>query len=195
MVGLLRHRQTKGPVSLGRTYTVAPPLDFTSSAQRKVHDECNGDFATTNPAKLHRDDTIALRIERLAAMYLRFVTTRIHKDSHKPQGVFAASYALLDSTDLTREEWGHLRGITIWFNANLPTPPKKFDSRRAIFWFKSVLSRTFAKSGSWSMCCGNTATTWRSTNVASWGISFGRMSFRLPRFLPSQTAGSPSSSG
>jgi hypothetical protein len=78
-------------------------------------------------------------------MYLRFVTTRIHKDSHKPQGVFAASYALLDSPDLTREEWGHLRGITIWFNANLPTPPKKFDSRRAIFWFKSSAEQNIRK--------------------------------------------------
>ncbi len=70
-------------------------------------------------------------------MYLRFVTTRIDQDSHKPQGVFAASYALLDSGDLTRDEWEHLRAIIIWFNANLPTPPKEFDSRRAIFWFKS----------------------------------------------------------
>jgi hypothetical protein len=70
-------------------------------------------------------------------MYLRFVTTRIDKDSHKAQGVFAASYALLDSGHLTRQEWEHLRGMIIWFNANLPTPPKKFDSRRAIFWFKS----------------------------------------------------------
>ncbi len=78
-------------------------------------------------------------------MYLRFVTTRIHKDSHKPQGVFAASYALLDSADLTREKWEHLRGLTIWFNANLPTPPKKFDSRRAIFWFKSSAEESIRK--------------------------------------------------
>ena len=70
-------------------------------------------------------------------MYLRFVTIRIDRNSNKPQGVFAASYALLDSGHLSREEWEHLRGMIIWFNANLPTPPKKFDSRRAIFWFKS----------------------------------------------------------
>jgi len=78
-------------------------------------------------------------------MYLRFVTTRIDKDSHKPQGVFAASYALLDSTDLTREQWEQLRGMIIWFNANLPTPPKKFDSRRAIFWFKSSAEQNIRK--------------------------------------------------
>lgn len=82
-------------------------------------------------------DTIAVQIHPVAAMYLRFVTTRIDKDSHKPQGVFAASYALLDSGELTKVEWEYLLGIIIWFNANLPSPPKKFDARRAIFWFKS----------------------------------------------------------
>jgi hypothetical protein len=75
-------------------------------------------------------------------MYLRFVTTRIDKDSHRPQGVFAASYALLDSGHLTPEEREQLRGMIIWFNVNLPTPPKKFDSRRAIFWFKSSAEET-----------------------------------------------------
>jgi hypothetical protein len=72
-----------------------------------------------------------------AAMYLRFVTTRIDIGSHEPQGVFAASYALLDSGELTTDEWKHIRGMLIWFNVNLPSPPKKFGSRRAIFWFKS----------------------------------------------------------
>jgi hypothetical protein len=70
-------------------------------------------------------------------MYLRFVTTRIDKASHRQQGVFAASYALLDSGNLTREESDHVRQIQIWFNTNLPTPPKTFDAHRAIFWFKS----------------------------------------------------------
>ena len=78
-------------------------------------------------------------------MYLRFVTTRIDRDSHKPQGVFAASYALLDSGRLTREEWELLRGMIIWFNLTLPTPPKKFDSRRAIFWFKSSAEENIRK--------------------------------------------------
>jgi len=70
-------------------------------------------------------------------MYLRFVTTRFDEDSHKPQGVFVASHALLDSGDLTREEWKHVREILDWFNDNLPTPPKNFTTGRAIFWFKS----------------------------------------------------------
>jgi hypothetical protein len=37
-------------------------------------------------------------------MYLRFVTTRIDEDSHKPQGVFVAAYSLLDSGDLNPDE-------------------------------------------------------------------------------------------
>ena len=57
-------------------------------------------------------------------MYLRFVTTRVDEDSHKPQGVLVASYALLDSGDLTRDEWKHVRGILDWFNENLPHPPE-----------------------------------------------------------------------
>jgi hypothetical protein len=70
-------------------------------------------------------------------MYLRFVTTRIDKDSNKPQGVFVASHLLLDSGDLTKDEWKHVREILNWFNANLPTPPNNFSTGRAIFWFKS----------------------------------------------------------
>jgi hypothetical protein len=73
----------------------------------------------------------------VGGMYLRFVTTRVHKDSHKPEGVFAAAYTLLDSGDLTRDEWKILREMLNWFNANLKSPPKKFHARRAIFWFKS----------------------------------------------------------
>jgi len=70
-------------------------------------------------------------------MYLRFVTTRIDSDSHRPQGVFASAYALLDSGELSRDEWKHLREILNWFSANLATPPDKFAARRAVFWFKS----------------------------------------------------------
>jgi hypothetical protein len=71
-------------------------------------------------------------------MYLRFVTTRIDNDSRKPKGVFVASHELLNSGDLTQNEWKQVREILNWFNANLPTPPKNFSSRRAIFWFKST---------------------------------------------------------
>lgn len=69
-------------------------------------------------------------------MYLRFATTKIDDDSHKAQGVFAAAYELLDSGDLTKNEWKRIREILDWFNQNLPHPPKDFDTGRAIFWFK-----------------------------------------------------------
>lgn len=58
-------------------------------------------------------------------------------DSHRPQGIFAASHSLLDSEALDSAEWRQLREILIWFNKHLPHPPKTFAAGRAIFWFKS----------------------------------------------------------
>src|SRR5262249_32353330 len=87
------------------------------------------------------------RCSRLAAMYLRFVTTRIDQDSPKPQGVLVASYALLDSGALTRDEWRQVRDIPNWFNANLPHPPKNFTAGRAIFWFKSSARKASGRFG------------------------------------------------
>ncbi|HEY3929948.1 MAG TPA: hypothetical protein VGL89_16375 [Candidatus Koribacter sp.] len=68
---------------------------------------------------------------------MRFVTTRIDADSHRQEGVFMAAYALLDSGDLTKSEWKHVREILDWFREHLPTPPDKFTACRAVFWFKS----------------------------------------------------------
>ncbi len=70
-------------------------------------------------------------------MFMRFVTTCIHNESQKPEGVFAATYSLLDSGSLNSDEWNRLREILIWFNKNLPHPPDRFSANRAIFWFKS----------------------------------------------------------
>jgi len=70
-------------------------------------------------------------------MFMRFVTTRVHEKSHRPEGVFAAAYSLLDSGSLDKDEWQRLREILIWFNKNLPHPPDRFSANRAIFWFKS----------------------------------------------------------
>ena len=78
-------------------------------------------------------------------MFLRFVTTRIHDDSHKGQGVFAAAYALLDSGNLTRDETQYLSDLLNCFNANLPQPPKTFNAKRAIFWFKSTSGESIRK--------------------------------------------------
>jgi len=70
-------------------------------------------------------------------MYLRFTTLKIDEDSKKPQGIFTAAYRLLESGDLSADEWKHLREILDWYKANLPLPPKTFKASRAIFWFRS----------------------------------------------------------
>src|SRR5690242_18371519 len=70
-------------------------------------------------------------------MFLRFAITQIDEDSRKPQGVFAAAHALLDSCELEVEESKRLRDLLDWFGEKLPEPPEDFYASRAIFWFKS----------------------------------------------------------
>jgi hypothetical protein len=69
--------------------------------------------------------------------YLRFVTAQIDHDSRKRKGVFVAAYNLLESGDLSKEEWTRLRETLDWFNEHLPHPPKNFPTGRAIFWFRA----------------------------------------------------------
>jgi hypothetical protein len=78
-------------------------------------------------------------------MFLRFVTTYIDEDSHRPQGVLVASYSLLESGDLNSDAWKRLREILDWFNAHLPHPPKSFAAGRAIFWFKSTATASISQ--------------------------------------------------
>jgi hypothetical protein len=78
-------------------------------------------------------------------MFLRFATTRVHEDSCKPEGVFAAAYSLVRSDELTPDERKSVREIQIWFNKNLPHPPSNFSARRAIFWFKSSAEESLGK--------------------------------------------------
>ena len=74
-------------------------------------------------------------------MYLRFVVTQIHEDSHQPKGLFIAAHELLDSGDLSLEERAQLRDILTWFNKNLLSPDiansRNREAHRAVFWFKS----------------------------------------------------------
>jgi hypothetical protein len=81
----------------------------------------------------------------MSVVFLRFVTTRIDEDSHRPQGVLVASYSLLDSGILSSDEWKRLREILDWFNAHLPHPPKSFVAGRAIFWFKSTATGSISR--------------------------------------------------
>jgi hypothetical protein len=78
-------------------------------------------------------------------MFLRFVTTRMDKDSRRAQGVLVASYSLFDSGTLSSDEWKRLREILDWFNAHLPHPPKDFTAGRAIFWFKSTATESISQ--------------------------------------------------
>ena len=68
---------------------------------------------------------------------MRFVTKSVHADSHQSEGVFAAAYSLLESDTLDSDERMMIREILVWFNQNLPHPPRKFSAQRAVFWFKS----------------------------------------------------------
>lgn len=69
-------------------------------------------------------------------MFMRFAVTEIDEDSRRPRGVFAASYALLESGRLGAEEERRLREVLRWFEDYLPSPDC-FDRRRAVFWFKA----------------------------------------------------------
>jgi hypothetical protein len=80
---------------------------------------------------------IASQASEFQIMFLRFTITQIDEDSRKPQGVFSAAYALLDSCELSAEESKRLREVLDWFDKYLPSPPEEFYASRAIFWFKS----------------------------------------------------------
>ena len=70
-------------------------------------------------------------------MFLRFAVKQIDEDSHRPKGVFAAAYELLDSCELAPEESKQLRDLLDWFSDHLPEPPEDFYASRAVFWFKA----------------------------------------------------------
>jgi hypothetical protein len=78
-------------------------------------------------------------------MYLRFTTNAIDEDSRKPRGLFTEAHKLLETGDLTSEEWKYLRTLLDWFNGNLPHPPKQFEVSRAIFWFRSEANECIDK--------------------------------------------------
>lgn len=69
-------------------------------------------------------------------MYIRFAIDQLDPDSTRPQGVFAAAYALGDSKFLSDIDKAQLSSLLGWFSQNLPVP-RKFNRRHAIFWFKS----------------------------------------------------------
>jgi|SRR5271163_1798483 len=78
-------------------------------------------------------------------MFIRFATSRIDEDSHKPQGVFTVAYSLLESGDLSGDEWKQVREILTWFSKHLPVPPNDFTAGRAIFWFRSTAKESISR--------------------------------------------------
>src|SRR5688572_9580528 len=73
---------------------------------------------------------------RKSNWYVRLAVIDLNESSHQHSGVFAATYALLDSGRLTEREITHFDFALVWFHDNLRIP-RTVTSPRAIFWFKS----------------------------------------------------------
>ena len=83
-------------------------------------------------------------------MFMRFAVPEIHEGSRRPQGVFAAAYALLDAGRLDAEEERALREVLGWFNEHLASP-EYFVARRAVFWFKAAAREQVRRA--WGLVC------------------------------------------
>lgn len=83
-------------------------------------------------------------------MFMRFAVTQLDEDSRRPQGVFAAAYALLDSGRLDAEEERRLRELLNWFEEHLAAP-EWFAACRAVFWFKAAAREKIVRA--WELVC------------------------------------------
>ena len=84
-------------------------------------------------------------------MFMRFAVTRMDEDSRRPQGVFAAAYALLDAGRLDADEERRLREVLRWLEEHLAAPPDGFLTCRAVFWFKAAASEKVGRV--WELVC------------------------------------------
>jgi hypothetical protein len=86
-------------------------------------------------------------------MFLRFVTTELHRESHKELGIFQAAYRLRDRGSLSQAEELLLKEISDWFNINLDKPkrltsakPPYYRKRQnGISWFKDSAGEHIGK--------------------------------------------------
>ena len=86
-------------------------------------------------------------------MFLRFVTTELHDESHQELGIFHAARYLRDSGSLSQAEEELLQEIRDWFNNNLekPTrftsakPPYYRKRQNGISWFKDSAHQHIGK--------------------------------------------------
>lgn len=76
-------------------------------------------------------------------MFVRFVVTERHEDSHQLMGVFQAAFRLRDRGLFSNTESRRFEKLREWFNEHLPVPSRFSRSRRsnaqyhAICWFKT----------------------------------------------------------
>ena len=86
-------------------------------------------------------------------MFLRFVTTDVHQESHQALGIFHAAGRLRDRGSLSPDEEDLLREIRGWFDENLkkPTrftsarPPYSRKRQDGISWFKDSAREHLSK--------------------------------------------------
>jgi hypothetical protein len=76
--------------------------------------------------------------------YVRFVTSKIDKDSGRRQGIFQAAADLIDLNELDDDEREELQALRKWFNVHLEEPERFSRSSKtsaaavAIGWFKGT---------------------------------------------------------
>ena len=63
-------------------------------------------------------------------MFIRFATDRLDEDTHKPLGVFAVAYQLLDGDSLEDFQRTEIRETLDWFKTYLPIPDRFVHSRK-----------------------------------------------------------------
>jgi hypothetical protein len=86
-----------------------------------------------------------------AAMFIRFVVSSRHRDSHCLTGIFHAACQLGDGGRLSADEQQQCDGILGWFNRHLPFPDRFSRSRRryargeAVCWFKDGAGRFISR--------------------------------------------------
>lgn len=68
--------------------------------------------------------------------FIRFTVLEKHVSSKQPKGLFAISYELLDSEELSPEDKNELKKCLEWFEENLPTPDHGYITDRYVFWYK-----------------------------------------------------------
>ena len=86
--------------------------------------------------------------------FLRFIVSKVHRDSGVNDGIFDTAYALRDAEDVIEADRQVLAELLAWFAQQLPTP-ERFNrssskgyyrrAARGIFWFKDTAEQYVAR--------------------------------------------------